>query len=144
MYPPNSALRAYQQIGAASQVAAATDDPVKLVKLLLDNAVERLAQAQGHLQRGDIPAKAEQMSRVAHIVDTLNGLVDLEKGGEIAANLRALYNYVGERLTYANLKNDARVIDEVAKLLREIKAGWDGVVAQPRPAAAPAPLGSRP
>lgn len=138
MYTPNQALRSYQQVGAVSQVAA-TDDPVRLVQLLLGNAVDRLALARGHVERGEIAAKAEQLSRVVAIVDTLNALVDLEKGGDIGRNLRDLYDYVTRRLAVANLRNDAQALDEVAGLLREIKTGWDGIVAQPRPAAAGAP-----
>lgn len=138
MYTPNQALRSYRQVGAVSQVAA-TDDPVRLVQLLLGNAVDRLALARGHVERGEIAAKAEQLSRVVAIVDTLNALVDLEKGGDIGRNLRDLYDYVTRRLTVANLRNDAQALDEAAGLLREIKTGWDGIVAQPRPAAAGAP-----
>jgi flagellar protein FliS len=133
MYTPNQALRSYQQVGAAAQVAAA-DDPVKLIQLLMARAVEQLTQARGHLERGEIAPKAEQLSRAVAIIDTLNGLVDLDKGGEIARNLRDLYDYATQRVTYANLKNDARALDEATNVIREIKAGWDGIAAQPRPA----------
>lgn len=138
MYTPNQALRSYQQVGAVSQVAA-TNDPVRLVQLLLGSAVDRLALARGHVERGEIAAKAEQLSRVVAIVDTLNALVDVEKGGDIGRNLRDLYDYATRRLTVANLQNDAQALDEVAGLLREIKAGWDGIAAQPRPAGAGTP-----
>jgi flagellar protein FliS len=133
MYTPNQALRSYQQVGAAAQVAAA-DDAVKLIQLLMAKAVEQLTQARGHLERGEIAPKAEQLSRAVAIIDTLNGLVDLDKGGEIARNLRDLYDFATQRVTYANLKNDARALDEATNVIREIKAGWDGIAAQPRPA----------
>lgn len=135
MYHPNQALRSYQQVGAAANVAAA-DDPVKLIQLLLDSALERLALARGHMERGEIPQKAEHLARAVAIVDTLNGLVDAERGGEIAANLRSLYDFATMRATFANLRNDTRALDEAVRVLREIKIGWDGIAAQPRPAAA--------
>jgi flagellar protein FliS len=138
MYSPNQGIRSYQQVGAAAQVAAA-EDPVKLIQLLLTNSVERLALARGHMERGETAPKAEQLSRAVAIVDTLSGLVDVEKGGEIATNLRGLYEYATQRLTYANLKNDTKALDEAAGVLREIKAGWDGIVGQPRPATAGQP-----
>jgi flagellar protein FliS len=134
MYTANQALRSYQQVGAAAQVAAA-EDPVKLIQLLMTKAVEQLTLARGHMERGEVAPKAEQLARAVAIIDTLNGLVDLEKGGEIARNLRDLYDYATRRVTYANLKNDARALDEATVVLREIKAGWDGIAAQPRPAA---------
>ena len=133
MYSPNPGIRSYQQVGAAAQVAAA-DDPARLIQLLLTNAVERLALARGHMERGEIAPKGEQLSRAVAIIDTLNGLVDLEKGGEIAVNLRALYDYATQRATYANLKNDTKSLDEATSVLREIKAGWDALASQPRPA----------
>jgi flagellar protein FliS len=138
MQTTNQALRSYQQIGAVSQVAASSD-PVRLVQLMLGNAVDRLALARGHVERGEIAAKAEQLSRVVAIVDTLNALVDLDKGGDIGRNLRDLYDYATRRLALANLRNDLAVLDEVAGLLREIRSGWDAMAAQPRPAAAGTP-----
>lgn len=137
MYTSNQAMRSYRQVGAASQVAAA-DDPVKLVQLLLGNAVDRLALARGHLERREIGPKAEQLARVVAIVDTLNALVDLEKGGAIARNLRDLYDYATQRLTIANLRNDVQALDDVARVMRELRAGWDSLAAMPRvPAATP-------
>jgi flagellar protein FliS len=133
MYTPNPGIRSYQQVGAAGQVAAA-DDPVKLIQLLLANAVERMALARGHMERGEIAPKGEQLSRAVAIIDTLNGLVDVEKGGDVAQNLRSLYDFATTRATYANLKNDTRALDEATHVLREIKAGWDGLAALPRPA----------
>jgi flagellar protein FliS len=134
MHTSNEALRSYRQVGAAAQVAAA-DDPVKLIQLLMGRAVDQLMLARGHMERGETAPKAEQLSRAVAIIDTLNGLVDLERGGEIARNLRDLYDYATQRATYANLKNDPRALDEATNVLREIKAGWDGIAAQPRPAA---------
>jgi flagellar protein FliS len=53
--------------------------------------------------------------------------LNLEQGGEIAANLDALYEYMVTRLLEANLKSDAALVDEVAGLLRNVKSGWDGI-----------------
>jgi flagellar protein FliS len=129
------ALNSYRQVGAHTQVAAA-EDPYRLVQLLIDGSLERLAAARGNLQRGEVGAKAEQLSRVVAIVESLNGSLDMGRGGEVAANLRQVYDYATKRLTEANLANDLAGIDEVAGLLREIKAGWDGIAAQARAAGA--------
>jgi flagellar protein FliS len=124
-YGTGSAVKAYQSAGAHGQVAAA--DPHRLVQLLLEGALDRLALARGHLQAGRIAQKAETLSRAMAIVDSLNGHLDLDRGGEVAANLRGLYDYATRRLLEANLRNDAAAIEEVAGLLREIKAGWDAI-----------------
>jgi flagellar protein FliS len=128
----NQGAKAYQHAGAHGQVAAA--DPKRLVELLLGGAIDRLAEARGHLERGDLAHKGEALGRALAIVGELNGSLDLARGGEIAANLRSLYDYIGRRLTEANLHNDSGMLDEVSGLLREIKAGWDAISA---PGAAP-------
>lgn len=135
MLNASHALRSYQQVGAHAQVAAA-EDPYRLVQLMLESAIERLAAARGHMERKEIAAKGEQLSRALAIVDSLNGSLDMEKGGEVSANLRSLYNYATRRLAEGNMHNDATAIDEVVGLLREIKAGWDGIASAARPGAA--------
>jgi flagellar secretion chaperone FliS len=56
----------------------------------------------------------------------------MERGGEIARNLRNLYLYILGRLTTANATNDAEIVAEVSNLVRKIKAGWDGIVTDQR------------
>ena len=59
--------------------------------------------------------------------DCLNASIDAEAGGEISANLSALYQYIIRRLLEANVQNDSEILDEVGRLLREIKGGWDAI-----------------
>ncbi len=124
-YGSGSAVKAYQSAGAHGRVAAA--DPHRLVQLLLEGALDRLALARGHLEAGRVAQKAETLSRAMAIVDSLNAQLDLERGGEIAANLRGLYDYATRRLLEANLRNDSAALEEVSGLLREIKSGWDAI-----------------
>ncbi len=123
--PNQGAMRAYRQTGAHARVAEA--DPHRLVQLMLEGVIDRLAIARGHLERGNVAQKGEAISRAMAIVDSLNANLDLDKGGEIAANLRGLYDYATRRLLEANLRNDAAGLDEVAGLMREVKAGWDAI-----------------
>ncbi len=128
------ALKNYQSIGAHSSVAAA--DPYRLVQLMLENVLQRIAAARGHLERGDAARKGEQISKAIAVVGALNASLNLEQGGEIAANLRDLYDYCSVRLVKANAASDADGFDEVMTLVRTIKDGWDGIGAEVRPAAA--------
>lgn len=125
MSPYQSALRQYQAVGAHSQVNAA--DPHRLVQLVLEAALERIALARGQIQRGLRAQKAESLSRALALVDTLNAAVDLERGGALGQNLRALYDFASHRLVQANLRDDVAALDEVAGVLRELKAGWDAI-----------------
>ena len=126
-YQNNAAVSAYRNVGAHAQVAAA--DPHRLIQLMLGSALERVTAARGHLERGEVARKGEQISKAVTIVGSLSDSLDLAKGGDVASNLQGLYDYMTRRLTEANLRNDAALLDEVAGLLREIKAGWDAITA---------------
>ena len=79
------------------------------------------------MTRGEIAPKGEQIGWAISIIDGLRVSLDKSVGGELVENLDALYDYMGQQLVIANMKNDVALLDEVAGLMREIKAGWDGI-----------------
>lgn len=127
MRNPNAlgALREYGRVGVQSQVETAS--PHRLVQMLMDGALARVSAARNGLGRGDLATKGENVGWAISIVDCLNASVDAEAGGEISANLSALYEYIIRRLLEANVQNDPEILDEVGRLLREIKGGWDAI-----------------
>lgn len=124
-FVPGQALKKYQSVGAHSQVAAA--DPYRLVQLLFGNVVERLAAARGHMERNETGRKGEQVSKAIAVINALDASLNFEQGGEIAANLHSLYDYMLVRLLRANAEDDPRGLEEVAGLMRNLKDGWDGI-----------------
>ena len=125
-YPnARAALQQYRQV----KTVAVTEGlpPKQLTKMLLESAQERLVAAKGHMSRREIAAKGQEIGRVVAIVDELRMSLNHEAGGELAANLDALYDYSQKRLTEANLGNDPALLDEVATLLREVKVAWDAI-----------------
>lgn len=125
----SSAINQYQAVGAAS---ASYADPHRLIQMLLEGAIGRTNAALSALAQQDLLAKAQLISKATAIIDGLRGGLDMEKGGELAANLDALYEYMQLRLFHANLKNDAAALEEVARLLGEIKQGWDAIPPEAR------------
>lgn len=121
-YSRSSNLAAYQTVAAHGGVAAA--DPHRLILMLLDGALERIASAKGAMQNGVPEARARLLHRVVSIIDELRGSLNLEAGGEIAANMAALYDYSSGLLMRANLENRTDLLDEVSHLLREIRSAW--------------------
>ena len=78
---------------------------------------------------GDVITKGKSLNKAIRLIDQLNATLDMERGAEVAANLRNLYVYMLERLTYANVNNDANAVSEVSRLVQKIKTGWDPIVA---------------
>jgi len=131
--PANSTsarLAAYQS--AASQGAAAEADAHRLIWLLMDGALDRIAMARGCMERGEITQKAALLHRVVAIVDELKASLNLQAGGLIAANLDSLYVYISQRVMLANLENRVDLLDECAKLLRPIRDAWVTIAPQAR------------
>jgi flagellar protein FliS len=100
-------------------------DPHQLVNLLFEAMNRNLGAAKLHMQSGDIAGKCKQIGAAMRILE--EGLIaplDMEKGGELAANLKSLYEYCVRRLIVANAKNDAEALDEVARLIAPVANGW--------------------
>jgi flagellar protein FliS len=111
---------------------------MQLVLRMMQGALDRIATARGHMRRGEQAAKGEALGRAVRLIDGLRSCLDLKLGGEIAANLSALYDYMTRRLTESNLRNDERGLAEVAELLDEIRGGWEQMAASPELRVVPA------
>jgi flagellar protein FliS len=124
-YSAGKATQAYASVGTQTRVSAAT--PHRLVQLLMDGALDRLAIAKGHMQRREVPQKVNAINRVMSIVDGLRGSLDHSIDAAMSDNLENLYDYMNRRLLLANINNDVAGLDEVSALLRELKEAWDAI-----------------
>lgn len=122
-----TAMRQYQSVNTQAQAIEA--DPHRLIEMLLEGGLTRLAQARGAMQRNQVALKGELLGKAIDIIGGLRQALDVEKGGELAENLDRLYEYMTTRLMEANLKNDTAIVEEVSELLREVKSGWGAIAA---------------
>lgn len=129
-YARTSNLAAYQS--AATHGGVAASDPHGLIVMLMDGALERIATARGCMQRGDVTEKARLLNRTVSIVAELRGSLDLSAGGQIATNLSELYDYMNRRLMAALANNQLEPLDEVSKLLSDIRSAWVAIPQQAR------------
>ncbi|MCY1453584.1 Flagellar secretion chaperone FliS [compost metagenome] len=100
--------------------------------MLMEGGLDRMAQAKGALERGDIALKGLMLGKAVDIVIGLRDGLNPEKTEDPASieQLDSLYAYMTSRLTEANLNNDTRIIDEVSGLLETLKSGWDAIANQ--------------
>ena len=117
-----NAMSAYTQTKTHSGIESAS--PAQLITMLLDGALERIAQAQGHMERGEVGKQGELIGKVIDIVASLDSYLDHDKGADASATLESLYDYMVRQLYQANLRSDISVLKEVASLLIEVRAGW--------------------
>lgn len=139
-YSKSGAMNKYGQDSLQADVAYAS--PHRLIQMLLDGALEKIAIAKGHMTRGEIQPKGQMIGWAISIIGGLRASLDMSAGGDIAHNLNDLYDYMGRRLLHANLKNDAAALDEVVVLLREIKSAWDAIPKEVQQAHAQAKSGA--
>jgi flagellar protein FliS len=109
--------------------------PAKLVQIMYEHILSELTTAQGCMGRiknnlplAEVVAKCRSMNKAVRLLNQLDSTLDMERGGQIAENLRALYRYMLNRLTAANATNDPRIVAESIALVRKVKSGWDQIV----------------
>ena len=120
-----SAMKQYRQVSVHSGIMDAS--PHRLIQMLMEGALEKIALAKGNMANREIASKGENISKAIAIIGGLQSSLNKEAGGEIAENLGNLYDYMSHRLVIANLRNDESILDEIAGLMVEIKMGWDGI-----------------
>lgn len=122
----STAIKTYSNVSLESEINGA--DPHKLISILFQAALLDIASAKNGILRKDIIGKGASISRAISIIgDGLNASLDKNVGGELAQNLSSLYDYMVFRLIDANLKNDITILDEVARLLTELKGAWESI-----------------
>ncbi|MEV3812003.1 flagellar export chaperone FliS [Aeromonas allosaccharophila] len=120
MYQRN--LKAYKATSITADLAVA--DPHRVIQLMMQGFLERLAQAKGAIERRDMEAKAVAVSKAQGLLHGLQDALDMSQG-ELAEDLYRLYSYMDERIWDASLALDSTPIDEVMALMVTIKSGWD-------------------
>lgn len=120
------AVNAYSKVGTETGVMTA--NPHKLILMLFEGARLAMAEAKLHMQRNEIAAKGELISKAIMIIDHgLKASLDVEAGGEMAEKLYVLYDYMTNRLLIANLRNDLKALEEVGRLLGELHGAWEAI-----------------
>ncbi|MFZ2973785.1 MAG: flagellar export chaperone FliS [Ferribacterium limneticum] len=118
-----SPAESYAKVGI--DAAVETADPHRLVLMLFDGALAAVSLARIQMQNGRIPEKGAAISKAIDLITNgLRASLDMESGGELAERLAALYEYMAQRLLFANMKNSVAALDEVSELLGSLREAW--------------------
>lgn len=137
MYTPHTfrtGAAAYARVGVETGTMSAS--PHQLICMLFDGAKTAIGMARHHMASGEVQAKGNAISKAIGIVDNgLKAALDVDAAGpageELVGNLAALYDYVIQRLLFANLRNDRQALDEADGLLDNIASAWREIDAGP-------------
>ncbi len=120
---------AYRTVSVETAVAGA--DAHKLIDMLYEALLQSIGAAKLSLQAQDLAAKGKAIGRAVRLIEEgLKASLDSNQGGELANNLRSLYDYCIVRLSEANLHSDAAALDEVAALIRPVADAWKEIRSQ--------------
>ena len=131
MYTPphayNSGASAYAKI--ATESGAMSASPHQLISMLFDGVKTAITMARHHMAHNEISAKGNAISKAINIIENgLKASLGVQAGGKdgaaLVANLAAFYDYINQRLLYANLRNDPALLDEAERLLENISSAW--------------------
>src|SRR5262245_1087148 len=101
--------------------------PLELVVMLYDAALRSTATARDAMLTRDIPARRVALSKAMAIVSELQGALDMERGGTIAAELDRLYTWINSRLLDAIVNQDAKPIEEARRVLETLRGAWQQI-----------------
>jgi flagellar protein FliS len=110
--------RRYQEM----EILSAT--PEGLVVLLYEGALRQLASACEHGREKRAAERGGALLRAHAIVTELRHALDHERGGEIARNLDALYEFAIDRIIEAHLRGADEPIEDARRLLAELHGAW--------------------
>lgn len=127
MYGRN--LKAYQRTNVNAEISVA--DPYYVTKMLFQGAYERMAQAKGAIERGDLALKAKKLSSATAIIEYLRSTLDFSQSQSIAQSLYDLYSYIIDQLADASLGVIIQPIDNAIRTLMPIKKPGTRFLFQP-------------
>lgn len=120
-----AALNSYAKVHYRSNVEVAS--PHRLIDMLYEGAIERIIQAKGAMEYGNIEMKGTKINSAISIVGGLRESLDTDAGGELALNLDNLYLYILSILSKAHHANDPAKLDEALKLLTDLRGTWQQI-----------------
>ncbi len=117
-------------VNAYRKTELSTCDPLELVIMLYEGAIQNINRARMAIQEGDIQRRIDSINRAIGIVEELLRSLDHEAGGTIAENLQELYLFIMKELTEVNLTLSEEKLSLVESILLTLLEGWKEIRGQ--------------
>lgn len=111
-------------------------DPLELVRILYRATLEAVGKARVHVRNNEIRERSRQITKASAIINELTLSVNRERGGDIAANLVELYDYMQRLLQEANFHQTEAQLIEMEALLSTLLDAWEHCIPAPPPVVA--------
>lgn len=100
-----------------------TAGPLELIIMMYDGAIRFCNMAKTAIEERDLSQANKMLQRAEDIIDELNINLNME-AGEIAVNLRNLYQFISSKLVEANIKKDLHLVKQMVDLLADLRGSW--------------------
>lgn len=101
-----------------------SQSPLELVVMLYDGALRFMNRAADAIERRDLVAKRDAISRSMAILAELQNSLNMDAGGDVARQLDSLYTYMNERMLEANMKGSPDPVRESIRLMTVLRSAW--------------------
>jgi flagellar protein FliS len=102
----------------------------QLLIITYDIGIRSCVAAEKAMTTGEVEQINTNLQRAQSVVRELMVTLNLEQGGEVAASLMRLYDYMYYQLIDANVKHDAEIVKTVRSMMEELKATWVEAIAK--------------
>ena len=115
--------KAYQDDALSTRVLGA--NPVEIIVLLYEGAIEALDRAKIAIEQSDFQQKSLMINKTLDIIEGLRQSLNFEKGGEISVNLDSLYDFMKRHLVASSdTEEQLKAINDVSALLNDLLEAW--------------------
>ena len=118
----SNAISSYNKVARDAQIEGSS--PHELVKIRFDELQKAMKQATVLIEKGDIAAKSERISRALNILNALDACLDFDEGGDIAVSLAQIYGHCKQKVVTAHVRNDVAAMNEAYEIIADIADAW--------------------
>jgi flagellar protein FliS len=116
-----------------SKPSAATESSPIAVVQLYDTILLHVSRASEAARKGDFQGQFDEVMNATRIVDGLNRCLDMAQGGQVALNLRDMYETVSRALLRSVGKPSAEeACDKLMAAVRDTRNAWAEISGLPQ------------